>query len=52
MAELAEFHEQFFQHVQGLADARRVYLEDAFFEAFCDELVECGDIETAKSGCC
>ncbi|MDO8615046.1 MAG: AIPR family protein [Dehalococcoidia bacterium] len=45
--ELEEFHQEFFQDVLGTADASGQYLEDAFFEVFCDNLVEAGELDTA-----
>ena len=46
-AELEEFHKEFFQDVHGIADADGRYAEDAFFESFCDQLVDAGELETA-----
>jgi len=46
-AELEEFHNEFFQDVHGVADAGGRYAEDAFFELFCAQLVEAGELETA-----
>jgi hypothetical protein len=45
--ELDEFHADFFQEVVGTADANGRYVEDAFFDVFCSELIEAGDLETA-----
>jgi len=45
--ELEEFHAEFFQEIQRAADAEGRYAEDAFFELFCERLVEAGDLETA-----
>lgn len=47
VTELEEFHQEFFQDVHGLADAGGQYAEDAFFELFCEQLVEAGELETA-----
>lgn len=45
--ELEEFHREFIQDILGTADAEGVYTEDAFFERFCDYLIEAGELETA-----
>lgn len=45
--ELREFHEEFFQEVLRDADAGGRFAEDAFFELFCEQLVEAGELETA-----
>jgi len=45
--DLQEFYQEFFQDVLGVADAEGRYAEDAFFEKFCDQLVEAGELETA-----
>ena len=45
--ELEEFQAGFFQEVVGTADADGRYVEDAFFDLFCNELVEAGEIDTA-----
>ncbi|MCG3777280.1 MAG: hypothetical protein JW395_4158 [Nitrospira sp.] len=45
--ELEEFHKEFFQDVHNTADAGGRYAEDAFFELFCEQLVEAGELETA-----
>jgi hypothetical protein len=45
--ELEEFHREFFQDVHGTADADGRYVEDTFFDLFCDQLVESGELETA-----
>ncbi len=44
---LYEFYQDFFQDVIGFADAEGCYAEDAFFEKFCEQLVEVGEFETA-----
>jgi hypothetical protein len=45
--ELEEFHREFFQDVHGTADADGRYVEDTFFDLFCDQLVESGELDTA-----
>src|SRR3954462_455345 len=45
--EVEEFHQEFFQEVQRAADAAGRFAEDAFFELFCDQLVDAGELETA-----
>lgn len=45
--ELEEFHQEFFQDVLAEADAGGRYVEDAFFELFCDQLVDAGELNTA-----
>lgn len=45
--DLEEFHLEFFQDVHGTADADGHYAEDAFFELFCDQLVDAGELDTA-----
>jgi len=47
LTELADFHSEFFQDVLGTADASGQYLEDSFFELFCESLVDAGELETA-----
>lgn len=44
---LQEFHQEFFQGVLGTADAEGRYAEDAFFDLFCEQLTEAGELETA-----
>jgi hypothetical protein len=44
---LQEFHQEFFQDVIGTADADGRYAEDAFFELFCAQLIDAGELETA-----
>lgn len=44
---LAEFHKELLQDIHGSADAGGRYLEDAFFDRLCGELVEAGEIDTA-----
>jgi len=45
--ELDEFYVDFFQDVLGAADADGRYVEDAFFDLFCNELIDAGELETA-----
>src|SRR3990172_10486378 len=45
--ELQEFHHEFFQDVLGTADAEGRYAEDSFFDLFCEQLTEAGELETA-----
>lgn len=46
-AELDDFYKEFFQDVHGAADAGGRYAEDSFFELFCTQLVDAGELETA-----
>ena len=45
--ELAEYHEELFQEIHGVADADGRFAEDAFFEVFTEALTDAGEIETA-----
>lgn len=45
--ELSEFYQEFFQDVITSADANERYVEDAFFDLFCENLVDAGELETA-----
>lgn len=45
--DLEEFHKTFFQDVLASADSRGGWTEDAFFDAFCTQLIDAGEIETA-----
>lgn len=45
--DLQEFNKELFQDVYSSADAGGKYVEDAFFERFCDYLVDAGELETA-----
>ena len=45
--EIEEFHKELFQDVLGAADAEGQWIEDAFFECFCEYLVDAGELETA-----
>ncbi|MHB1198759.1 MAG: AIPR family protein [Polaromonas sp.] len=44
---LDEFYKEFFQDVLSVADADGQYREDAFFDQFCDQLVEAGELDSA-----
>lgn len=44
--EIRAFHEEFFQEIIRDADSTGGWVEDAFFEKFCDQLVEAGELET------
>ncbi|MHB8267464.1 AIPR family protein [Bradyrhizobium sp.] len=46
-SELEEFYKEFFQDVHGTADADGRYAEDTFFELFCNQLIDAGELETA-----
>ena len=37
--EITEFYQDFFQNIVGTANEDGEYLEDAFFEKFCDLLI-------------
>ena len=45
--DIAEYHEELFQEIHGLADAGGRFVEDAFFEVFTAALTDAGEIETA-----
>ena len=45
--ELEEFHREFFQDVHGTADADGRYVEDTFFDLFCEQLIVSGELDTA-----
>ncbi len=45
--ELKQFHEEFFQQVHNAADAEGKFAEDAFFELFCANLIDAGELNTA-----
>ena len=45
--DMAEFHEELFQEIHGLADAEGRFAEDAFFEVFTTALTDAGELETA-----
>jgi len=44
--DLSEFYREFFQDILGAADAEGRYVEDIFFDRFCGELTEAGELET------
>ena len=44
---LDDFYREFFQDVISAADADGQYKEDAFFDQFCDQLVEAGELDSA-----
>ena len=44
---IEEFHQDFFQEVMASADVDGQYAEDAFFELFCEYLVDAGEFDTA-----
>lgn len=45
-SDLEEFRHEFIQDVVGESDATGQYVEDAFFELFCDQLVDAGELDT------
>ena len=45
--DIAEYHEELFQEIHGLADAGGRFVENAFFEVFTAALTDAGEIETA-----
>ena len=45
--DIAEYHEELFQEIHGLADADGRFVEDAFFEVLTAALTDAGEIETA-----
>ena len=45
--DIAEFNQELFQDIMASADADGRYAEDAFFERFCEHLVDAGELETA-----
>ncbi len=47
--ELDEFHRDFFQEILASADADGEYVEDAFFDRFCESLIDAGELETADA---
>lgn len=44
---LDDFYKEFFQDVISAADADGQYKEDVFFDQFCDQLVEAGELDSA-----
>lgn len=47
MMQLEEFAREFFQDVVAESDASGLFLEDVFFQKFCDHLMEAGEIDSA-----
>ena len=47
MMQLDEFAREFFQDVVAESDAGGLFLEDVFFQKFCDHLIEAGEIDSA-----
>lgn len=45
--ELNEFHKEFFQEIITAADVDGKYKEDAFFDLFCAQLIEAGELDSA-----
>lgn len=45
--QLEDFHKEFFQEVITAADADGKYQEDAFFDLFCAQLIEAGELDSA-----
>jgi hypothetical protein len=45
--ELEEFYQEFFQEIHGTADSEGRHTEDAFFDLFCEQLVDAGELDTA-----
>lgn len=45
--QLDEFHKEFFQEVITAADVDGKYKEDAFFDLFCAQLIEAGELDSA-----
>ena len=45
--DIESFHEEFFQDLQGSADAEGRFLEDAFFEKVTADLIEAGELDMA-----
>lgn len=45
--ELKDFYKEFQQQVYGFADADERFAEDAFFDSFCEYLVDAGELESA-----
>ena len=45
--DIAEYHEELFQEIHGLADAEGRFVEDAFFDVLTASLIDAGEIETA-----
>lgn len=47
MTENQVFKDEFFQEILGRAGAAEQFAEDAFFETFCEHIIESGDLATA-----
>lgn len=47
MASNEEFFAEFLQEVHGRAGAAGRFIEDEWFEAFCEQIVDAGDLDTA-----
>lgn len=45
--EIEEFYKEFFHDIHGSADSEGRYAEDAFFDLFCDQLIDSGELDTA-----
>ncbi len=45
--DLQDFYDEFFQEIVREAEAEGRFNEDAFFDLFCEQIVEAGDLETA-----
>lgn len=45
--ELEEFYQEFFQEIHGMADSEGIFTEDTFFDLFCANLVDSGELDTA-----
>jgi hypothetical protein len=45
--DITEFNQDLFQDIIASADAEGSYAEDAFFERFCEYLIDAGELETA-----
>lgn len=45
--ELEEFYQDFFQEILASADAGGKWAEDAFFDSFCEYLIDAGELDTA-----
>lgn len=44
---LDEFYREFFQDIVSAADADGLYKEDTFFDLFCEQLIEAGELDAA-----
>lgn len=45
--EIGDFYREFFQDILGTADSEGRHTEDAFFDLFCSQLVDAGELDTA-----